>query len=272
MTALRRDTTRLKAVHRRRVERNGDTQPLPPFEPDTLTPIVRTRAVQGFSQLFETEYESVVIAGFMTSALARIGAPLDLVGAFGKVVEDEIRHADLVAQVIEGFGVAPNVPLQPLPPKPETIVGAAAIEEVLAGLSSFFCIGVELSSHIFKAAIEVAAEPRMRMFASEIFADEATHGAFGFEAAKELVRLVDDKAKARVAARLVAAVRAFETRLGGPLTKADARPMDESDRALARLALLPKEALLAIFYERMETHVLPRLEDAGLPIDLRVKT
>lgn len=245
---------------------------MPAFDPAPLSPSVRARAVQGFSQLFETEYESIVIAGFMTSALARIGAPLDLVGAFGKVVEDEIRHADLVAQVIEGFGAAPNVPVQALPPKPETVVGAAAVEEVLAGLACFFCIGEELSGHIFKASIEVAAEPRMRALATEIFADEATHGAFGFEAAKELVPLIDAKAKARVAARLVTAVRAFETRLGGPLTKADARPMDETDRGLARLALLPKEALLAIFYERMETHVLPRLEDAGIPIELRVKS
>jgi hypothetical protein len=267
---LRRDSTRLKTVHRRRVERQGDAPQMPDFDPATLDPETRRRAVQGFSQLFETEYESVVIAGFMTSALARIGAPLDLIGAFGKVVEDEIRHSDLVAQLLEGFGDRPSIPAQPLPPKPETISGPAAIEEVLAGMSSFFCVGEELSSHIFKGALEVAAEPRMRHVTSEIFSDEATHGAFGFEAAKELVRLIDDAARARVAARVVQAVRAFEQRLGGPLNEPE--PLTDVDRALARLGLLPKPALLGIFYERMQSHVLPRLEDAGLPIDLRVRS
>lgn len=269
MTKVRRNETRLKAVHRRRVERAGDAEPMPPFDPASLTQTVKTRAIQGFSQLFETEYESVVIAGFMTAALARIGAPLDLVGAFGKVVEDEIRHADLVAEVLEGLGAPANIPELPLPPKPETIVGAQAIEEVLAGLASFFCVGEELSGHIFKGALEVASEPRMRHLTSEIFIDEATHGAFGFEAAKELVRLVDAKAKARVAARIEQAIKAFEQRLGGPLQ--NATPLDETDRALARLGLLPKEALLGIFYERLESHVLPRLEDAGLPITLRAR-
>ena len=268
---IRRDVTRVKAVHRRRVERLGDSEPLPPCDVASLDPVVRARALQGFSQLFETEYESVVIAGFMTSALARIGAPLDLVGAFGKIVEDEIRHADLVAQVLDGLGGKAQILAQPLPPAPETISGTRAIEEVLAGMASFFCVGEELSSHIFKASLEVAREPRMRAMTSEIFTDEATHGAFGFEAAKELVRLIDEKAKGRVALRVGEAVKAFEQRLGGPLSLADKKPLPDVDRGLARLGLLPKEALLGIFYERIESHVLPRLEDAGLPIGLRVQ-
>ena len=266
-----RDRTRLKGVHRRRVEREGEAELAPAFSPDGLSAQTRTLAVGGFSQLFDTEYESVVIASWMTAGLARIGAPLDLVGAFGKVTEDEIRHVDLVAQLLEGFAVVPSVAALPLPPPVATIVGPDAIEEVLSGLASFFCVGEELSSHIFKAAMELATEPRMRWAVSEIFRDEATHGAFGFETVRELVRLLDPMRKARVAQRVQAAIKAFEARLGGPLDANADRQISEVERALAGLGLLPRAALLGIFYEQLEASVLPRLEDAGLIVDIQVR-
>src|SRR5579883_3063788 len=95
---IQRDATRLKVVHRQRVLRQGDADPAPPLSAD-LDEGLAQAARAGWQRLLETEYESVVIAGWMTAALARLGAPLDIVGAFGRVVEDEIRHVDVCAQM-----------------------------------------------------------------------------------------------------------------------------------------------------------------------------
>lgn len=270
--AIARDVTRLRTVHRQRVERYGEQAPRPAFDKSELSPHVHALAIQGFTQLLETECESVVIAGWMSAALCRIGAPLDLVGAFGKVVEDEVRHVDLMCMMLEDLGITPTAPLAPLPPSADVRPGSAALEEVLCGLMGFFCIGEELSGHIFKAALELAETPTAKWTVGEIFRDEATHGAFGFESARALLGDIDAKAKARVAERLQREIAAFEKRLGGPLSGHGRSDFSTDERALAKLGLLPREALLSIFYERLGTHVLPRLADVGLPLELRVKS
>ncbi len=266
-----RDATRLKTVHRQRVERHGEQSPRPPLAADDLSPRVRELATRGFVQLLETEGESVVIAGWMSAALLRIGAPLDLVGAFGKVVEDEIRHVDLMCRLLEDLGVTPSLPPAALPPSADVPRAGPPIEEVLAGLMGFFCVGEELSGHIFKASLELAETPAALWTVGEIFRDEATHGAFGFEAARALLGELDAAARSRVALRVQNEIAAFEKRLGGPLTGEERSAFSEDERALARLGLLPREALLSIFYERLGTHVLPRLAEVGLPVEIQVK-
>src|SRR5690606_10481765 len=74
-TPLLRDVTRLKVVHRQRVARQGDAEPAPPFHAAAHRPATLASAVTGWQRLLDTEYESVVIASWMTSALARLGAP-----------------------------------------------------------------------------------------------------------------------------------------------------------------------------------------------------
>jgi hypothetical protein len=269
---LERAATRLKVVHRQRVTRAGDAEPMPEFVAAALAPDVLGAAAGGWQRLVETEYESIVIAGWMTSALARLGAPLDLVGAFGRVVEDEIRHVDLCAQMVETFGSRPVVPRGDLPPFPApAVVGAAAANpaeaefEILAGLVGFFCVFEQLSGFIFRQAIEAADEPRARWALGEIFRDEAFHGAFGFEAAAWFVPRWDDARRARLATRVAADLARFEARLRGP---ARAPAADPTRAALERLGLLSTDRLLATFYAGVEADLVPRLRQLGIPIEV----
>ena len=265
---LQREVSRLRAVHRQRVERHGDAPLAPPLTPGEVSPAVLPQAIHGFQQLLETEYESVVIAAWMSAALARLGAPLDLVGAFAKVVEDEVRHVDLVAQMLEALGAEPTLPQAPLPPRAELAAGREALVEVLSGLMGFFCVGEELSAHIFKAALGVAQHPRAKWLVGEIFRDEAMHGPFGFEAARILLAEVDEAGRQRLEQRVVDEITRLEQRLGGPLQGPPREDFSAEEKELAGLGLLPKEALLQIFYDRVERSVLPRLAEIGLPIHL----
>lgn len=271
---LERDVTRLRVVHRQRVLRHGDADPAPPFDARELAPDVVLAARAGWLRLVETEHESIVISGWMASALARLGAPLDIIGAFGRVVEDEIRHVDICAQMVEMLGGTPSIPHSPAPPFPVSLDGKAAEEaefELLAGLVGFFCVFEHLSAHVFRQSLEVAEADVARWALSEIHRDEAFHGAFGFETAKLFVPRWSDALKRRLGERVGAELRRFESRLGGPLpvdvAPTPARPLT---RSLEQLGLLSPPELLAVFYPAVQQELLPRLEELGVPVDVRV--
>lgn len=272
---LQRDVTRLKVVHRQRVLRHGESDPAPAFQVESLDPTLLPAARAGWQRLVETEHESVVISGWMTAGLARLGAPLDIIGAFGRIVEDEIRHVDVCAQMVERFGEVPTIPRSAAPPFPVGVTGDAseAVEfELLAGLVGFFCVFEHLSAHVFREALGCAENELAKWAVGEIHRDEAFHGAFGFETAKIFVPKWTDEARRRLGQRVVADIQRFEQRLGGPLNSADASaPPSREEEALAALGLLSPPHLLAVFYEAVKGELLPRLDDLNIPVELSVQ-
>ncbi len=271
-TPLRRDVTRLKVVHRQRVARQGDAEPRPPFAPGQVRASTLAVAATGWQRLLDTEYESVVIASWMTAALARLGAPLDLLGAFGRVVEDEIRHVDLCCQLVEAFGGSPTIVRGPMPPMPAELErGSAGELEAVSGLVGFFCVFEFLSGLVFHQALETATVELPKWAIGEIHRDEAFHGAFGFEAARHFVPDWSDEWRTQLARRVEADVRRFEARLGGPLP-ATAGPLDSELAALELMGLLSPPTLLATFYAGVERQLAPRLRELGIPIQLAVRS
>jgi hypothetical protein len=261
---LLRDVTRLKVVHRQRVMRQGDADPAPPFASAGLGSDVLSAAAAGWQSLLATEYESVVIASWMTSALTRIGAPLDLIGSFGRVVEDEIRHVDLCAQMIESFGAVPTVPVAAPPPFPTSAANAREAQvEIISGMVSFFCVFEHLSGLLFAHSIEAASEARAKWALGEIFRDEAFHGAFGFETAKYYVPTWTVDERKTLSQRVTLDIKRFEQRLHGGLP-ADDELGSPLLAALQNLGLLSPPALLATFYNGVQHELIPRLAELGL--------
>lgn len=258
-TPLSRDATRLHVVHAQRVRRGGDADDAPDGAVDG-----GASAIAGWQALLDTEYESVVIASWMTSGLARLGAPLDLLGAFGRIVEDEIRHVDVCAQVIDRLGGRPSIVRGPLPPLPHDLArGDAGEFEMVAALVGFFCVFEFLSGLVFHEALARAEAPLARWAVGEIHRDEAFHGAFGFEAARHFVPTWDDARREALARRVEAEIARFGERLAG--RGAGAAPPDELT-ALARLGLLPPGDLVPIFAHGVEAQLVPRLTSLGVPV------
>lgn len=268
-----RDTTKLKAVHRKRVLRDG-TAPAPPkFDRSRYTDAVLAKARIGWQGLLDSEFESVVIAGWMTSALARMAAPLDVLGAFGRIVEDEVRHVDLCAEVVWALGGTPTIPEQPPPPYPGWDADPSAEAEAITGLVAFFCIGELISDKLLRQAELVSADPVAQWALNEIIRDEAFHGPWGFETARLFVPAWDAKRKERLVQRLVEEAQRLERRLGGPLpagaAREDEEPTDEQ-LALNALGLPDAPTLLSVFYQSIESQLLPRMRDLGLNLPLSV--
>jgi len=267
-----RDATRLKVVHRQRVLRHGDAEPAPSFVRGAHPTRVLASAADGWQRLLETEYESVVISSWMTAALARLAAPLDLLGAFGRVVEDEIRHVDVCAQMVDALGGQPLVPSGALPPLPGGLERDSESEfETVSGLVGFFCVFEFLSALVFHQALEAAADELPRWALGEIHRDEAFHGAFGFEAARHFVPAWSEDRRVRLARRVEAEVARFEQRLGGPLpAEAALAPLSPEVTALEQLGLLSPPHLLTTFYAGVAGQLVPRLLELGIPVELKV--
>lgn len=268
-----RDTTKLKAVHRKRVLRDGKAEPPPPFDAARYSPEVLVKARAGWQGLLDSEFESVVIAGWMTSALARMAAPLDILGAFGRIVEDEVRHVDICSEVIWALGGTPTIPATPPPPYPGWDSDPAAEAEAITGLMSFFCIGELLSDKLLRQAELQSAEPLAQWALNEILRDEAFHGPWGFETARLYVPTWDAARKKTLVARLLEEAARLERRLGGPLTAPPAVEKEPSRQvlALAALGLPDAPTLLAVFYETIEAQLLPRMRDIGIELPLAVR-
>ncbi len=265
-TPLLRDVTRLRVVHRQRVTRQGDAELAPLFVAGNIAPDILGAAANGWQALLATEYESIVVAAWMTSALTRIGAPLDFIGSFGRVVEDEIRHVDLCAQMVETFGGVPTIPTALPPPFPTgAATERAAHVEIISGMVSFFCVFEHLSGLVFAQAIEAATDDKAKWALGEIFRDEAFHGAFGFETAKYYVPNWNHDERAALAVRVVDDIQRFERRLHGALP-IDEDLMSPQLAALQGLGLLSPAPLLATFYGGVQTELLPRLREIGIDV------
>ncbi|MBI4815398.1 MAG: ferritin-like domain-containing protein [Deltaproteobacteria bacterium] len=266
---IEREATRLKVVHRQRVQRQGDADPAPAFDARGVDPTLLQRAVSGWQSLVETEHESIVISAWMTAGLSRFGAPLDIIGAFGRVVEDEIRHVDVAAQMVEMYGGHPTVLRLAAPPVPVGVEGALEKDvefELMGGLVGFFCVFEHLSAHVFRQALEAAELDVAKWALSEIHRDEAFHGAFGFETAKVFVPKWKDEDRRRLSVRTAEDIRRFERRLGGPSSE---RAPKSEELALERMGLLSPPALLSVFYQAVAKELLPRLRDElGIPIEI----
>ena len=261
-SALLRDQTRLRVVHQQRVRRQGDAELAPAFSRDAYPAATMAAAASGWQSLLDTEYESVVIASWMTAALTRLGAPLDLLGAFGRIVEDELRHVDVCAQLVDAFGGSPTIVRGELPPLPTDLArGSDGEFETISGLVSFFCVFEFLSGHIFHAALNASHDPLARWAIGEIYRDEAFHGAFGFETATYFVPGFSDQQRATLAQRVQADVQRFEQRLRG---RAAAEPDELS--ALEQLGLLSTEKLLPTFVAALTTQLIPRLAKIGISV------
>ena len=265
-----RDTTRLKAVHRKRVLRAGDAKGPPPFDAKGYSEPVLAAARAGWQGLLDSELESVVIAGWMTSALARMAAPLDVLGAFGRIVEDEVRHVDLCSEVIWALGGAPTVAALPTPPYPGWAEDPEAEDEAVVGLPAFFCVGELVYNYLLRQAQMLAKEPIAAWALGEIVRDEAFHGPWGYEVAGLYVPKWTAARKEKLTHRLMEECARLEKRLGGPLAPEDEREATEPEEKLSALGLPRPPVLLAVFYEAVENELVPRMAELGIPLPVSV--
>ena len=274
---------RLSSMHRTQVHR----EPWPDFaafDRAAYPALLRRAAAVQWAGRARNEHGSVHQFSELLHALTHARAPVSILGALARLITDEVRHAELCAEMAlacdpEGptrepaifrFPV-PRAPWQPAPrpdgdgdPQP---VYRWAADAILTAC----CIGETLSRPMLAAVETVTTDPVVESVAVQILRDEHLHATFGWETLSWLVPELDDESRAFLRDRMPHRFAGFErsTALGVRAEDIAGREIriEPGDPAHPNLGTLTSEQYATIFFATFEHEILPGLRALGLEAD-----
>ncbi len=125
------------------------------------------------------EYRSAAATHALVGWLIEVGGSPDLVRDGLRIVDDELRHAELSAEVLAavGGGPSPAIDRATLRPAPSEPVEAG----IVRGCVELFCLGETVAVPLFRRMLAGATEPIAVSALRRIVADEARHRRFGWD-------------------------------------------------------------------------------------------
>ncbi len=265
--------TRLGNIHHAQVHRD----PWPDFAAFDRAaydePMRRAAAVQWAGRA-RAEHGSVHQFTQIGHALANACAPLHLLGAIARLVTDEVRHAELCAEMAHACwpeGLAAGDPVFGWPPptapwRAPPSEGAAAIERWAAeAIAVACCLGETLSRPMLEAIAVVTTCPVAEACARQILRDEHLHATFGWEALGWLLPRLDDAARTSLQACIAHAFAGLQatTACGIGVEQVSGKEL-EIVRGAPNLGTLTDLQYAMIFYATIEQEILPALDELGL--------
>lgn len=269
-------TERLGRMHRAQVHRD----PWPDFttfERERFDATLRRAAAVQWAGRARAEHGSVQQFTILAHALCNVRMELHVLGALARLVTDEVRHAELCAEMAlavwpEGTASEPAVfrwepPRLPWAGPPAlgedpapTLAWAA--EAILVSC----CIGETLSRPMLEAIAVVASEPLAQAVAKQILRDEHLHASFGWETLGLLLPRLDDAQRAALEQRMTRSFGAVEstTACGIAVEAVAGKSIEIAESPAPNLGTLSDEQYAMIFFATMETEVLPQLQALGL--------
>lgn len=153
------------------------------FEPTRYNDAALDLASQTARSLATGEYGAVSLFGSLVSALARHGAPFDLVSAAAAIPGDEIRHAEYAMQLSHLLG-GPGLGEASVDVDHETLDRRCARPETLEDLDAMMLdlpvMGETLATGLLDVCREISEDPVVRAFYANIVRDEVHHARLGW--------------------------------------------------------------------------------------------
>ncbi|MCA9534633.1 MAG: hypothetical protein KC593_13170 [Myxococcales bacterium] len=266
----------LAQMHRAQIER-AQWPEFERFDAARYDPELRHQAARNWWFRARQEYGSVLEFSALLHALTRVGAPIELTGALGRLITDEARHAELcraMTVALVGEERALSLPWEPIgmpyPPAPQG--GAESAPEVLAWAADVLltscCIGEAVSRPIYDALIAVTTDAVPRDVVRQILRDEHLHASFGWYALEWLLPRLGGPARAQLDRVLAVRLGSFERTCSAGVALADLVDKElviepPAEDAAPNLGTLGAEAFAMIFYATIEHDILPRFEALG---------
>jgi hypothetical protein len=210
----------------------------------------------------EEEYRSAAVFAEITSRLIEAAAPLDVLAALGRVVQDEIAHATLCFDLAARFGAPTPVAATGRVQQRLERLGTDRTRQGLALLLFEGAIGETVSVTLFHAGRKGSREPCTRAALGLILRDEARHARLCWEASALLLPSATPETREALQLDLARSFGAFEQGMTLPaLRRLEAG--EAFDPALASLGVIPPELRVETIYGAVERVVLPRLNELG---------
>jgi hypothetical protein len=140
---------------------------------------LRTAAVAQ-SSLAVGEWMAVDLFARLTTALALVGAPIDLVSAAARIPADEVRHADLALRMAAAL-TDEEVEAPPVEPDRHAYLAAPlSLEELDVAMLELPAIGETLACAMLAASRDGATDPVARQLFAALLRDEVHHARLGW--------------------------------------------------------------------------------------------
>ena len=129
----------------------------------------------------QAEYTSAALAGQVTVWLLEAGAPPDLIRDGLRVVDDELVHSELSAEVAAAAADGGFAP--PVIDRSSLVLpgGDDPLTALLRPVVRFFCIGETVAVPLFRMLRQNCAVPVARRALDRVLRDEGRHRQFGWD-------------------------------------------------------------------------------------------
>lgn len=269
---------RLQSMHKHQVHRD----PWPDFsqfDVSAYPQALRRAAAVQWAGRARAEHGSVHQFSALTHALCEARAPLPILGALTRLQTDEVRHAEMCAEMArscypEGISEEPSIFAWPQPtapwadaPRPAEDGSAREIELWAAcAIVSACCLGEALSKPMLDAIALVSTDTVCKSVAKQILRDEHLHAAFGFEALGWLLSTMDDDGRITVQQKLRTSLGSLERTTACGITAAEIAESRIEIKASPEpnLGTLSDHQYAMIFFSTLEFEIFPKLEALGL--------
>lgn len=174
---------------------------------DGLPAAVRRRIAEHYTQVGQLEHASVASFARFTLELMAVGAPPELLIAAQRAGLDEIDHA------LRCFTLASTYAGRSIGPGMLAVAGtspATTLESMAAAVIDEACVGETLAAVEARAAARHATVPAVRHALEVIAADELRHATLGWATLRWVLGRADALLRARLLARLCAAIDAAD--------------------------------------------------------------
>jgi len=255
-------STPLARLHERTIlqrgPRKGVVIPWDSFRRDDHPRAALALAYDAQRMLALGEYAAVGLFSRFVEALARIGAPFDIVSAATRVPQDEIRHADLAFR-FASMCAARDVAVDSPDERPSRWKDRLSVEDLDSFAIEVIAIGETLACALLSACRDGATEPLARAIYTNIVADEVHHARLGWYYLLWRAPQWSAADRQRVADDAGAMVIQIEKRFG---TGRDApRGAQKAARALGVLDTARQRKVVR---DVMQNEIVPGLDALGL--------
>ncbi len=213
---------------------------------------IPTRAQAEWAARVRAEYHSAALTARVLHLGIAVGLPREVLQQAGRVVQDELDHAELSHACMCAVGAA-DLPialdLPTLLPPPGDV---PPLQELLEHVVRSFCLGETLAVPLFRAMSQTTTQPTCRAALDRILRDEANHRALGWTLLDCLLDIDPAGVRAHVSALLPKTLAGFRRSYG---CVPDGPPLTEDERSVGLLA--PAD-YRRIFREAWQSDIEPR--------------
>jgi hypothetical protein len=175
----------------------------------------------------QAEYTSAAIAHQVTLWLIQIGGPPDLIRDGLRIVDDELAHSELSAEVMAASGGTFA---------PPAIDGASLVlpggdnahTALVSTVTRFFCVGESVAVPLFRMLRERCSVPTARKTLDRVMRDEPRHRQFGWDVLDWLLLGDEESVVSMVTGVLPTVMADVESAYGNPGGGGEQPPTDLS--------------------------------------------